>query len=95
MAEKKKVRTEIQFHAENQKDQELLAFIDENGTTRAGFIKQVLFHYMNTFKSQEDGENISLPKMEPSAPKSKTQNTKSKKKLPNLNGSSFSSNDLD
>lgn len=43
----KKVRIELQYDPE--KDKDIIDFIDENGSTRAGFIKQVLKMYKNQF----------------------------------------------
>ncbi len=40
-----KIRIEIRFDPE--KDKDIIDFIDENGSTRAGFIKQVLKMYKN------------------------------------------------
>lgn len=88
MTKHKKERIEIQL--DPLKDAELIQFIDENGSTRAGFIKFVLRHYMNSF--QVDNKPSTFQQ-------SKTDNTisnqvdKQKKKAPKL-GQSFSSNDF-
>jgi len=84
---KKKERIEIQLDPE--KDADLIHFIDENGTTRAGFIKFVLRHYMNTIK----GSNPSLSSREEKQPHLTSAEPKSKKLAPKL-GQAFSSKDF-
>ena len=45
MSNGKKVRIELRF--DEIEDRDLLSFIDTNGSTRAGFIKQVIMMYKN------------------------------------------------
>ncbi|HLQ84378.1 MAG TPA: hypothetical protein VK121_11130 [Pseudogracilibacillus sp.] len=85
MVKKKKERIELQFEPE--KDADLLKFIDDNGTTRAGFIKHTLRHYMNSLQ----GIN-SAPQLKQET-KTQSSTSKPKKKAPKL-GNSFSSNDF-
>lgn len=91
----KKERIEIQLDQE--KDKKLLQFIDENGSTRAGFIKFVLRHYMNTIKGNQVS-NLSPPEEQQKDDlknESDSKNEQSKKrKAPKL-GSSISSNDFE
>lgn len=82
---KKKERIELQLDIE--KDADLIQFIDDNGTTRAGFIKFALRHYMNSFQGIK---TTTLPKQK-ETPSSKPNK---KKKIPKL-GQSFSSNDFE
>lgn len=86
MAEKKKERVELQFNLENEAEKELIEFIDQNGTTRAGFIKSVIRQYMNTMQSLVH-QNLTTQKP------NKTKPT-TKKQIPKL-GQSFSSNDFE
>lgn len=79
----KKERIEIQL--DQKKDAKLIQFIDENGTTRAGFIKFVLRHYMNSLQ----GDNLITIKGEEEETNSNLKN----KKVPKL-GQSFSSKDF-
>lgn len=91
MAEKKKVRIELQLDTE--KDADLIQFIDDNGSTRAGFIKHTLRHYMNTVQSNKP---MAAPKPKPkkeTKPSTSKPKKTSKKKAPKL-GQSFSSNDF-
>jgi len=93
----KKERVELQFNMDNKAEQEIIDFIDQNGTTRAGFIKSVIRQYMNTMQSL--GQHTTpTPDPEPKketqyAPKEAKQEN-SKKKIPKL-GASFSSKDLE
>lgn len=57
-----KERIEIQL--DTIKDADLISFIDKNGTTRAGFIKNVLRHYMNTMTGNTDFANKSISDVE-------------------------------
>ncbi len=88
---------ELQFNMEKEAD--LIQFIDNNGTTRAGFIKSIIRQYMNAMQSigqqnivQQSTEKISKEEdnKEPTPKKDK----KEKKKIPTL-GASFSSNDFE
>lgn len=90
MAEKKKERVELQFNLENESEKELLNFIDQNGTTRAGFIKSIVRQYMNTIQSISSQEVVQQPKKKRSQKKKEEQ----KKTMPKL-GSSFSSKDFE
>lgn len=87
MTEKKKERVELQFNMEKEAD--LLRFIDENGSTRAGFIKTIIRQYMNTMQSLGQ-QNLVQQSKEETTP---TKNI-NKKKVPKL-GSSFSSKDFE
>lgn len=90
MAKKKKERIELQLDPE--KDADLLQFIDDNGTTRAGYIKFVLRHYMNSLQGVNPP---TTPKKESKPNHSSSSKTKKpKKKVPKL-GQSFSSNDFE
>jgi|SRR5699024_9450689 len=96
-SDKKKERIELQFNLNSEVEKELLDFIDQNGTTRAGFIKSVVRQYMNTIQSL--GQNTTpSPNMKPEKSKQiaskKNKQESSKKKMPKL-GTSFSSKDLD
>lgn len=88
---------ELQFNMEKEAD--LLQFIDDNGTTRAGFIKSVVRQYMNAMQTMGQQEMVQQSK-EKSPNKENTQkpttskDKKEKKKIPKL-GASFSSNDFD
>ena len=86
---KKKERIEIQLDTD--KDADLLQFIDENGTTRAGFIKFVVRHYMNSF---EGIKKPLVPLKDENQIKDKDYKGKDTKKVPKL-GQAFSSNDIE
>lgn len=87
-SEKKKERVELQFNLSSETEKELLDFIDQNGTTRAGFIKSIVRQYMNTIRGM--GKNApSEPIQQP-----QTSKRKEKRKVPKL-GSSFSSKDFE
>lgn len=87
----KKVRIEIQLDPE--KDEELIQFIDDNGSTRAGFIKFVLRHYMNTIEGNHGADPLPEDIKQEKNNELKVEK-KNKKRLPKL-GSAFSSNDLE
>lgn len=88
MSAKKKERVELQFNMESDAEKELIDFIDQNGTTRAGFIKSIVRQYMNAMQSL--GQNVTQqPKKENPVFKKPL-----KKKTPKL-GSSFSSKDFE
>ena len=83
----KKVRIEIRFDEE--KDKEMIDFIDEYGSTRAGFIKQVLKMYKSQVEESKHAAFNNVPKKELEKEKSK----KKKKKLPVID-ISYSSKDF-
>ena len=90
---------ELQFNMEKEAD--LLQFIDENGTTRAGFIKSVVRQYMNAMQSvgqqnivQQSAEKDKFKGRKQSKQLPPNEDKKEKKKVPKL-GASFSSNDFD
>jgi len=91
----KKERIELQLDQE--KDKKLIQFIDENGSTRAGFIKFVLRHYMNTIKGDQSSNSAPSEEHKEKDQKnesdSKNEQPK-KRKAPKLGGS-ISSNDFE
>jgi len=87
MAEKKE-RVELQFNMNNEAEKEIIDFVDNNGTTRAGFIKSIIRQYMNAMQSLEQNVTQQAKKENP-VPKKP-----SKRKIPKL-GSSFSSKDFE
>lgn len=95
MPQKKKPRVELRFDPEKEGD--LLDFIDKNGTTRAGFIKFVIRHYMNAMETRNHQPQSEPTKSEPikeiQKEKTKSQATR-KKQLPKL-GNSFSTKDFE
>lgn len=90
MPHENKERVELQFNMSNEAEKELINFIDQNGTTRAGFIKSVVRQYMNTMQSLM--QNSASQNTEPN--KKQTTSKRSKKKI-STSGSSFSSKDFD
>lgn len=75
----KKVRIEIRYDEE--KDKDMIDFIDEYGSTRAGFIKQVLRLYKH--KIEGSGANSKTPEHvveETISTQDKRKNKKSKRK---------------
>ncbi|GGJ77617.1 hypothetical protein [Virgibacillus salexigens] len=92
MAKEKREKERIELRLDTEKDADLIEFIDENGTTRAGFVKFVLYHYMNSIQ----GSNPPTTPKKESKPNSSSSNKtkKTKKKVPKL-GQSFSSNDFE
>lgn len=50
-----KIRIELRF--DPVKDKDIIGFIDENGSTRAGFIKQILKLYKNQFDTELTSKN--------------------------------------
>jgi len=85
MTKKKKERVELQFNLSNQAEKELIEFIDQNGSTRAGFIKSVIRQYMNTMQSMRLTGHAEQ--------QSPTETKPKKKRLSNL-GQSYSSKDM-
>lgn len=95
MPAQKKERVELQFNMESEAEKELLEFIDQNGTTRAGFIKSAVRQYMNAMQSLS--QNVTSTTKQGRKNKSVPKNNKQKqttKKVPKL-GSSFSSKDFE
>lgn len=92
MKKNEKVRIEIRF--DEIKDKDLIDFIDNNGSTRAGFIKQVLKTYKNQMEIMIPNtiDSSKIIKGDEQANKS-TQ--KKKKKLSKINDTSFSTKDFD
>ena len=90
MSKKNEVRMEIRYHKE--KDKEMIDFIDTYGSTRAGFIKQVL----KLYKTQVQASNMaSMPLPgEENQTHDKFASKKTSKKKPRL-GESFSSKKFD
>lgn len=88
----KKVRIELRF--DEVKDKELIDFIDEYGSTRAGFIKQVLKMYKNQFDETNSSKFTALQQSN-AVEKSSSNNTGKKKRKPSsINEISFSSKDF-
>lgn len=81
MAKDEKVRIETRFDAI--KDKEIIDFIDNNGSTRAGFIKQIIKMY----KNQIEGVTP-LKTQKPTKLKKETEITIQKRKE-NLKGCFF------
>jgi len=79
----KKVRIEIRL--DENKDRDMIEFIDKFGSTRAGFIKQVLKMYKNEMETQQITKNYN-----------KTINSSNEKKINTrkINDVSFSSKDF-
>ena len=88
MKRNKKVRIEIRF--DEVEDKEMIRFIDENGSTRAGFIKQILKMY----KNQSDKMTINTFSEQKSETIKSDNPKKERKSLSNVNDISFSSKDL-
>lgn len=85
----KKVRIEIRFDEVDDKD--MIDFIDKFGSTRAGFIKQVL----KVYKSNMENMKASTPDdIEPEVNKKTITKNNDKKKLSTKNDISFSSKDF-
>ena len=75
---------------DREKEGDLLDFIDDNGTTRAGYIKFIIRHYMNSMQtSGQQSPTVPVNKTEKEEPK-----PSQKKRLPTLGGS-FSSKDFE
>lgn len=91
MSKKNEVRMEIRYDKE--KDKEMIDFIDTYGSTRAGFIKQVL----KLYKTQVQASNMAsmpLPGENRKQTHDKFSSKKATRKKPRL-GESFSSKKLD
>lgn len=73
MTKNKKIRIELRF--DEIEDKEIIEFIDKYGSTRAGFIKQVLKVYKNQFENithepiKNIENDISVEKKTPKKPK--------------------------
>lgn len=89
MTENKKLRIEIRYDEITDKD--MIDFIDKNGSTRAGFIKQVLLMYKNQIESMTL-TTFNSPVSETKEEKKNLEEKKSKRKI---NDISYSSNDLE
>lgn len=87
MTKNKKVRIELRYDEIN--DKEMIKFIDENGSTRAGFIKHVLQMYKNQV------ENITPESMKNSKFETPKEKKKPKKSKPKIKDISFSSKNTD
>jgi hypothetical protein len=89
----KKVRVEIRFDEE--KDKDIIDFMDEYGSTRAGFIKQVLRIYKNQIEGEGAGVNSATPKQTPPVTTTIENNGKDKRKrISRENDISFSSKEF-
>lgn len=84
MSNKNKLRIEIRLDKTD--DKELIDFIDENGSTRAGFLKHILIMYKNKMESIQVNDNEQAKELD---------NKKDNKKLKKINDVSFSSNDFE
>jgi len=87
MSSNKKERIEIRF--DPIKDKDMIEFIDNNGSTRAGFIKQVLIMY----KNQIENTAINNSSFNNDNTEDRNNNNEPKKKKANL-GTAFSSKDF-
>lgn len=86
----KKVRIEIRL--DEVEDKEMIDFIDKYGSTRAGFIKQVLKVYKNQL---EDVSSIPTTKRSVEAEtENKNTSNSNRKKISTNNDISFSSKDM-
>jgi len=92
MSKKNEVRMEIRYDKE--KDKEMIDFIDTYGSTRAGFIKQVL----KLYKTQVQASNMASMPLPGEGNRKQTHDKLSSKKTnrkkPRL-GESFSSKKFD
>lgn len=88
MTKNKKTRIEIRF--DEIEDKDMIDFIDNNGSTRAGFIKQVLKMYKNQMETTMP-DTVNNNKTENNDEADKKQE---KEKPQKINDVSFSSKDL-
>lgn len=88
MTKNKKTRIEIRF--DEIEDKDMIDFIDNNGSTRAGFIKQVLKMYKNQMETTMP-DTVNNNKTENNDEANKKQE---KEKPQKINDVSFSSKDL-
>lgn len=89
----KKVRIELRF--DEVKDKEMINFIDEYGSTRAGFIKQVLKMYKNQVDETNSPKFTAYQQSNTVEKNPDNNNTERKKRKPSsINDISFSSKDL-
>lgn len=87
-----KVRIEIRFDAVDDKD--MIDFIDNNGSTRAGFIKQVLKMYKNKTETMIPATSDIQNSLKNNDDKISSTQEK-RKKLSTLSDTSFSSKDFE
>ncbi len=90
---KDRERIEVTFNTKKDSDREMLDFIDANGSSRAGFIKTMVRHYMNNIQPL-GSDLVTNKEIEKNSKPNAAKNRSNKKKLPKL-GSSFSSKDFE
>ncbi|WP_394463967.1 hypothetical protein [Thalassobacillus sp. B23F22_16] len=93
MTKKKMERIELRYDPE--KDKDMLDFIDNNGSTRAGFIKHVLKMYKNQMETMIKMPDDSQKAAESNNEEEKNSFGKRRRKPSNLGNASFSSKDFE